>query len=164
LRTKSQPIKWTSNYFGVEKHFSTHACLSYKTEHENRKRSSEVVLQLSKTVFLLGNTCTALQTVNVQELVTVQQMTNVWKLCETGGGTANCLAIIFSRVIFRRNLSWMLGFNKTTVYSFGGGNRQRSTRISWGKSFYCTVYTILITAFVYQTSYVCRCFFWRFVN
>jgi hypothetical protein len=41
----------------VEKHFSTHACLFYKTEHENRKRSSEVVLQLSKTVFLLvGNT------------------------------------------------------------------------------------------------------------
>jgi hypothetical protein len=68
LRTKSQPIKWTSNYFGVEKHFSTHACLFYKTEHENRKRSSEVVLQLSKTVFL--------QTVDVQELVTVQQMAN----------------------------------------------------------------------------------------
>ena len=44
-------------------------------------------------MFLLGNTCTALQTVDVQELVTVQQMTNVWKLCETGGGTANCLAI-----------------------------------------------------------------------
>jgi hypothetical protein len=56
LRTKSQPIKWTSNYFGVEKHFSTHACLFYKTENENRKGSSEVVLQLSKTMFLLGNT------------------------------------------------------------------------------------------------------------
>jgi hypothetical protein len=27
-------------------------------------------------VFLLGNTCTALQTVNVQELVVVQQMAN----------------------------------------------------------------------------------------
>ena len=44
--------------------------LFYKTEHENRKRSSEVVLQLSKTVFLLvGNTCTALQTVDVQQAV-----------------------------------------------------------------------------------------------
>jgi hypothetical protein len=54
-----------------------HACLFYKTEHENRKRSSGVVLKLSKTVFLLlvGNH-TALQTVDVQELVTVQQMAN----------------------------------------------------------------------------------------
>ena len=68
-------IKWTSNYFGVEKHFSTHACLfRYKTEHENIKRSSEVVLKLSKTVFLLvGNT---LRCKNMQELVTVQQMAN----------------------------------------------------------------------------------------
>jgi hypothetical protein len=74
LRTKSQPIKWTSNYFGVEKHFATHACLFYKTEHENIKRSSEVVLKLSKTVFLLvGNT---LRCKNMQELVTVQQMAN----------------------------------------------------------------------------------------
>jgi hypothetical protein len=28
----------------------------YKAEHENRKRSREVFLQLSKTEFLLGNT------------------------------------------------------------------------------------------------------------
>ena len=40
-------------------------------KHENRKRSSEVVLQLSKTVSLL---VVNMQTVDVQELVTVQQM------------------------------------------------------------------------------------------
>jgi hypothetical protein len=36
----------------------------------------------------------------------------------------------FYRVIFRRNLSWMVGFNKTTIYSFGGGNRQRSREVN----------------------------------
>jgi hypothetical protein len=44
-------------FSGVEKHFQR--MRGYKTQHENRKRSSElneVVLQLSKTVFLLGNT------------------------------------------------------------------------------------------------------------
>jgi hypothetical protein len=101
LRTKSQPIKWTSNYFGVEKHFSTHACLFYKTEHENRKRSSEVVSQLSKTVFLLvGNTLRCKQ---YRCARTCDCSTNgKWKLCETGGGTAKCLAIqvFFLELIF----------------------------------------------------------------
>ena len=51
-------IKWTSNYFGVEKHFSTHACLFYKTEYENKKEAAKLFyMQLPKTVFLLvGNT------------------------------------------------------------------------------------------------------------
>jgi hypothetical protein len=41
LRTKSQPIEWTSNYFGVEKHFSTHACLFYKSIKQNTKTEKE---------------------------------------------------------------------------------------------------------------------------
>jgi hypothetical protein len=169
LRTKSQPIKWTSNYFEAEKHFLTHACLSYKTEHENRKRSSEIVLQLSKTVFLLGIVHCAANSIDMQELTTVQQMANgnfvkqvvvrriVWQY-----------KYFFYRVIFRRSLSWMLGFNKTTVYSFGGGNRQRS-REENPFTVQC-MYTILITAFVYQTIFWKpadsrrSCFFWRFVN
>jgi hypothetical protein len=70
-------------------------CLSYKTksEHENRKRSSKVVLQLSKTVFLLGNTLRCKHAVDVQELACDCSTNGKWKLCETGGGTAKCLAI-----------------------------------------------------------------------
>jgi hypothetical protein len=41
LRTKSQPIRWTSNYFGVERHFPTHACLFNKSKKQNTKTEKE---------------------------------------------------------------------------------------------------------------------------
>ena len=64
----------------------------YPIKHaRNRKRSSEVVLQLSKTVFLLGNTlrCKQYRCARACDCSTNGKR----KLCETGGGTANCLAI-----------------------------------------------------------------------
>jgi hypothetical protein len=33
-------------------------------------------------------------------------------------------------VVFWRNKNRLLGFNKTTVYSFGGGNQQRSCEVN----------------------------------
>jgi hypothetical protein len=63
-----------------------------KQNTKTEKEAAEVVLQLSKTVFLLGTVihCAA----NNGCARTCDCSTNgKWKLCETGGGTANCLAI-----------------------------------------------------------------------
>jgi hypothetical protein len=38
-------------YFGVEKHFSTHACLFYKTEHENKKEAAKLFYSFQKQCF-----------------------------------------------------------------------------------------------------------------
>ena len=52
--------------------------IKQNTKTKKKQLSKTVFLQLSKTVFLLVGTVlpTALQTVDVQELVTVQQMAN----------------------------------------------------------------------------------------
>ena len=102
MRTKSQPIKWTSNYFGVEKHFSTHARVySIKVIKQNTKtkKKQRICFTAFKNSVFTSRYYTALQTVDVQELVTVQQMAN--GNFEKGGGTAKYLAIqVFLELFF----------------------------------------------------------------
>ena len=89
----------------------------------------------------------------MQELVTVQQMASGNFVKQLGGGTANCLAIqvLFLELFFEETRVECSALIKLQlVYSFGGGNRQRSCEVN-PFTVQCTMYTILITAFVYQT-------------
>jgi hypothetical protein len=77
-----------------------------------------------------------------------------WKLCETGSGTANCLAIqvFFLELFFEE--TWvecaaLIKLQSTVLVAAIDKEVQESREVN---PFTVQVYTILITAFVYQTS------------